>query len=452
MLKATCATLFAVALQSAAMPAPTTHTSAASTASPDPEAGAQAAIEVGMSATAGSSFEATMIAMKAEAALFEKCQIYFGKCQDSGRCTTAVDMMAAAVANARVRSGEPATPQLQAVVLGNLGMSSEEGARLFWCILGLQQPPLTFEFGGRPATRPSQEEAAAGALAATSGHSGLSKGRRKLRFIFGGVGIGLGAAGATAWGWLAGLTGFGATTAAATTGFVELVEIGTAVGTATAEVGTMTAGAAAAPTLFGAGAGLTLLNAASYTGVAVGAVLTFEDAKDYAYGDGLPLIHNVHGICLDSPQAWSQGGKVHMWDCNPREHNQHWVYSADTHQIRNKYNAWDGTLYCLDASERSKNGGKVHMWKCDQTNPNQWWDYDSKSGRIQNIGEGGLCLDTYERSKNGGGVHMWACYANHKNQQWQIQFEPNRRARAEPAALPCWVGMSVDDCRAQEEL
>lgn len=443
MLKATCATLLAFALHAAAVPVPSTYTPTTSAASP--ETGAQAA-GVGASATAGSSFEATFTAMKAEAALFEKCQLYFEKCQDSGPCTTAADMMAAAVSNARTRSGEPATPQLQAVVLGNLGMSSEEGARLFWCLLGLQQPPATY-FESRPASRSSQEEAAVGALAATSGRSDLGKGRRKLRFFF------VAAAGAAATAFEA--LGIFGTTAAATTGFVELVEVGAAtaeIGTMTAELGTVTEAAAAGPTLLSTVAS-SAGTAAGMTGTAVGAVLTFQGAKDLAFGDGLHLIRNVDGKCLDSPEGWKRGGKVHMWDCDPRNTNQHWIYSADTYQIRGKYADWNGRFYCLDASERSKNGGLVHMWEpCTSTNQNQRWNYDPLSGRIQNIGEGGLCLDASERGKNGGKVHMWACDNDNKNQQWIIQYEPARRARAEPAALPCWVNKSVEECRAQEEL
>merc|ERR1711937_136429 len=184
----------------------------------------------------------------------------------------------------------------------------------------------------------------------------------------------------------------------------------------------------------------------------VGAVLTFQGAKDLAFGDGLHLIRNTHGICLDSPEGWKAGGKVHMWDCNPRNSNQHWIYSADTKQIRNKYADWNGRYYCLDASERSTRGGKVHMWPCSSSNQNQWWLYDPESGLIKNAGDGGICLDASERSKNGGKVHMWTCDSGNKNQQWDITFEPSRRARAETATLPCWVNKSVEECRAQEEL
>jgi len=37
---------------------------------------------------------------------------------------------------------------------------------------------------------------------------------------------------------------------------------------------------------------------------------------------------------------------------------------------------------CLDASQRSTNGGKVHMWACDPNNQNQQWNVNAAAGAV----------------------------------------------------------------------
>ena len=124
------------------------------------------------------------------------------------------------------------------------------------------------------------------------------------------------------------------------------------------------------------------------------------------------LIKATHGICLDASQRSRNGGKVHMWNCNPNNKNQQWNYNSDTKQIKATHGL------CLDASQRNNRGGKVHMWNCDPNNKNQQWDYNSSTKQIK--ATHGKCLDASQRSRRGGKVHMWDCNPNNKNQQWEI--------------------------------
>merc|ERR1712072_25402 len=97
------------------------------------------------------------------------------------------------------------------------------------------------------------------------------------------------------------------------------------------------------------------------------------------------IIKARHGKCLDASQRNKTGGKVHMWNCNRNNKNQHWVYDARTGQIKAKHGK------CLDASQRNRTGGKVHMWNCNTRNKNQMWHYDHRTGRIK--AKHGKCLD-----------------------------------------------------------
>merc|ERR1711959_156773 len=77
----------------------------------------------------------------------------------------------------------------------------------------------------------------------------------------------------------------------------------------------------------------------------------------------------THGKCLDASQRNTNGGKVHMWDCNTANQNQQWTYTTSTQQMKATHGK------CLDASQRNTNGGKVHMWDCNTANQNQQWSY-----------------------------------------------------------------------------
>merc|ERR1711981_1113003 len=78
-------------------------------------------------------------------------------------------------------------------------------------------------------------------------------------------------------------------------------------------------------------------------------------------------IKATHGKCLDASQRNRTGGKVHMWNCNTANKNQHWTYTKATGQIKATHGK------CLDASQRNRTGGKVHMWNCNTANKNQHW-------------------------------------------------------------------------------
>ncbi len=136
------------------------------------------------------------------------------------------------------------------------------------------------------------------------------------------------------------------------------------------------------------------------------------------------LIKATHGICLDASQRSRNGGKVHMWNCNPNNKNQQWNYNSDTKQIKATHGL------CLDASQRNNRGGKVHMWNCNPNNKNQQWDYNSSTKQIK--ATHGKCLDASQRSHRGGKVHMWDCNPNNKNQQWELNSQQSQVTSTNP--------------------
>jgi len=126
------------------------------------------------------------------------------------------------------------------------------------------------------------------------------------------------------------------------------------------------------------------------------------------------LVKAAHGTCLEAPQRSTNGGKVHMWACDPNNQNQQWTYTASTKQLKATHGI------CLDAPQRSTNGGKVHMWACDPNNQNQQWTYTASTKQLE--ATHGICLDAPQRSTNGGKVHMWACDSNNQNQKWNVMM------------------------------
>jgi hypothetical protein len=197
-------------------------------------------------------------------------------------------------------------------------------------------------------------------------------------------------------------------------------------------------------------------------------------------GTGILQIRSVDGKCLDASQRNSNGGKVHMWQCDIHNENQHWTYNRATSQIKSRKGI------CLDASQRGSNGGKIHMWPCNTNNANQQFDFAAGINQIKNkhgicVAAGGnnqgptmqacpdwaaylrrypdlkaafgsntaaaqshyirhgkregrnngpdtlspkLCkteVELSQRKINGGKVHMWSCDANNKNQMWTMQ-------------------------------
>jgi len=67
---------------------------------------------------------------------------------------------------------------------------------------------------------------------------------------------------------------------------------------------------------------------------------------------------------------------------------------------------------CIDASEKDKDGGLVHIWNCDPSNVNQQWIFDSSAGQVKS--KEGKCL----QGTSGNGVQMWTCDTTDVNQQW----------------------------------
>merc|ERR1712070_441377 len=67
------------------------------------------------------------------------------------------------------------------------------------------------------------------------------------------------------------------------------------------------------------------------------------------------LMKAIHGKCLDAPGRNTNGGKVHMRSCDPKNQNQQWTYTASSKQMKATHGK------CLDAPQRNTNGGKVRM-------------------------------------------------------------------------------------------
>merc|ERR1711937_1008853 len=51
-------------------------------------------------------------------------------------------------------------------------------------------------------------------------------------------------------------------------------------------------------------------------------------------GADFVMITAAHGICLDASERNSNGGKVHMWECNRMNQNQQWLYDISSNQIK----------------------------------------------------------------------------------------------------------------------
>lgn len=156
-------------------------------------------------------------------------------------------------------------------------------------------------------------------------------------------------------------------------------------------------------------------------------------------------------LCLDAYEKWD-GGRVHVWQCNPNEPNQQWSLDATTGQL--KHLTHQG--FCLDADQAS---GKVSLYWCHLNNNNQvWrmvsnvakgvriqsavatdavfepknadaitgvqsttrdsqeWLWDAAAQRVVSKWLGG-CLDSWE-GKNGAVVRLYACIDGEKNQKW----------------------------------
>ncbi|TYZ59090.1 hypothetical protein PybrP1_007210 [[Pythium] brassicae (nom. inval.)] len=156
-------------------------------------------------------------------------------------------------------------------------------------------------------------------------------------------------------------------------------------------------------------------------------------------------------LCLDAYEKWD-GGRVHVWECNPKEGNQQWRLDAATGQL--KHMTHQG--FCLDADQTT---GKVALYWCHLSNNNQvWrkvssaakgvrlhseltsdavlepkdmnaifgersttrdsqqWFWDPAGKRIVSKWLGG-CLDSWE-GKDGAVVRLYECIDGEKNQRW----------------------------------
>ncbi|KAF0687497.1 Aste57867_20769 [Aphanomyces stellatus] len=81
----------------------------------------------------------------------------------------------------------------------------------------------------------------------------------------------------------------------------------------------------------------------------------------------------------------------------------HWTVRG-THLA--SWEASTQTDVCLDAYE-PWNGGRVHVWPCDPNNKNQKWRFDEGSQQLRHVGHDGFCLDM--DVPEGGTPHLWEC-------------------------------------------
>ncbi|MCP4702865.1 MAG: hypothetical protein GY862_39295 [Gammaproteobacteria bacterium] len=143
------------------------------------------------------------------------------------------------------------------------------------------------------------------------------------------------------------------------------------------------------------------------------------------------LLINAGGKCLDvnSPDLYTDGGKVRIWDCTDAP-NQQW--RLDNRRLRNA----GGRCLDVNGPDMNKTGGKVQIWRCNIT-PNQKWRFSN--GRLMN--DGGKCLDVNgpDLHKTGGKVQIWDCN-NTQNQQWSLTSLIDRKRVFVPAASPANSG------------
>lgn len=373
---------------------------------------AAAAIEVSQSSgePLSSKSSEALAGMKAEHNLIQKCSSQFDACEAEQGCARAHLELSAGFTNSLLREGS-VSEQLSRTMLTHVGNTSESGALLVLCMLGS-----------------TPEEAAEMAMMTTTTLPGSNLARRHLNFIFTAIAAGIG--------WAASAATAAASTAAATAMSATAGMAGFVVGAS----GAMTA----VPITTGSASLLAMSAAGAVYSTVAGVARVVNDLQSNQAGQtnigaDFVMITAAHGICLDASERNSNGGKVHMWECNRMNQNQQWLYDISSNQIK----SLDGK--CLDASERNSNGGKVHMWDCDTNNWNQQWQYTPSTGQIKNMH--GKCLDASERNSNGGKVHMWDCDPTNQNQQWRIGTPVTTRSRRSSAPLPpCWVSNSLKVC------
>ena len=143
----------------------------------------------------------------------------------------------------------------------------------------------------------------------------------------------------------------------------------------------------------------------------------------------MPIIKNPRGTrCLDG-NSDSNGGNVHMWNCESSLANQQWEYDPSKMQIKSLRGAFKAAR-CLQG-DPSKDGGKVKMQDCDTSNFRQQWQTLLDNGS-RTVGKKLClfqtiytrtryrCLHGSDASSNGGSVYMWTYDRNNKDQDWEV--------------------------------
>jgi len=126
-------------------------------------------------------------------------------------------------------------------------------------------------------------------------------------------------------------------------------------------------------------------------------------------------------LCIDDGGGVAPGQtKMHLWTCDSRNLNQHFVYDSATRQIRNP-----NKNLCVDDGGGINNGqSKFHLWTCDPNNKNQQFDYNPYTKMFSNPNKRGgqMCIDDAGAYQPGAAkMHLWQCDAANPNQKFTAE-------------------------------
>ena len=124
------------------------------------------------------------------------------------------------------------------------------------------------------------------------------------------------------------------------------------------------------------------------------------------------LRNKASGRCLDVPgddNAFSNGQRVQLWDCQNHARDQKWRYSEKTRRFQNKANP----NFCLDYAGQTWNGGAMALHTCVD-HPNLQFNADGDV--IRDLLNSSFVLDA-SGTGNGAAVTSWGFHGGN-NQRW----------------------------------
>lgn len=131
--------------------------------------------------------------------------------------------------------------------------------------------------------------------------------------------------------------------------------------------------------------------------------------------------------------------------------NSEWWFNPGNKLVQNK-----DSNYCMDAYE-AWDGGRVHVWACNPNEPNQQWTMDATTGQLKHVAHAGFCLDADQTS---GKVSLYWCHLSNNNQVWRkvsnvakavvIQSATATGAVLEPTTQDTVVGLAASNTDGQQ--